>query len=175
MKKDLAIIGGLFMVVAGLVIFGRGFTSSQFAGISPRPESTKSATQNKGVADVTIGTLKISAEVADTADERKKGLSDQDELPISIGMFFVFDKSGSYAIWMKDMRFPIDIIWIDDSQAGEKKLVDIAENAVPEPGKKDEELKRYQPRSQAKYILEVNAGLVKLHNLQIGDKVTFEL
>ena len=175
MKKDLAIIGGLFLVVAILVIFGRGFTSTQFAGISPRPESTKSAAKQKGVAEVTIGSLKISAEVANTTDERKKGLSDRDELPINAAMLFVFDKSGSYGIWMKDMRFPIDIIWIDDLPAGEKKIVDIAENAVPEPDKNDEELKRYQPRSEAKYILEVNAGLSKLHNLQIGDTVTFEL
>lgn len=158
-------------MVAALVIFGRGLTTGQFAGVSPRPESTKSAVKQKGTTDVTIGDLKISAEVADTADERKKGLSNRDELAIEAGMLFVFDESGSYAIWMKDMRFPIDIIWVDES----KRIVDIAESAVPEPGKKDEELKRYRPRPQAKYILEINAGLSKLYNLQIGDAVTFEL
>ena len=171
MKKDVAIIGGLFVVVAALVIFGRGFTSSQFVGISPRPESTKSAAKQKGITDITISDLNVSAEVADTVDKRKKGLSDREELAISSGLLFLFDKSGSYAIWMKDMRFPIDIIWIDES----KKIVDIVENAVPQPGKKDEELKRYQPRSGAKYILEVNAGLVRLHNIQMGDTVNFEL
>ena len=176
LKKDLAIIGGLFVVVAALVIFGRGFTTSQFLGVSPRPESTKSAVKQKGTTDVTIGDLRISAEVADTGDKRKKGLSGRDELAIAAGILFVFDKSGSYAFWMKDMKFPIDIIWIDESSpAGGNKIVDIAENAVPEPDKKDEELKRYQPMAQAKYVLEINAGLVRLHNLQIGDTVGFEL
>lgn len=185
MKKDLAIIGGLFLAVAFLVIFGRQFTSSQFINPAGPGESTRQAAR-KDTTGVAVRDLKIEAILADEADERKEGLSDRDGLPISQGMLFVFDKSDTYAIWMKDMKFPIDIIWIDDSPAhsglspsgsmtGEKKIVDIAQNAVPEPGKDDEELKIYRPKGQAKYVLEINAGLSKLHDLQAGDTVSFEL
>src|SRR3990167_11255116 len=168
MKKDLAIIGGLFLAVAVLVIFGRQFTSSQFISPTGQGEATRQA-QKKDTTSVILGDLKIEATVVDNADERKKGLSEKEDLAISSGMLFVFEKSDSYAIWMKDMKFPIDIIWIDEG----KKIVDIAENAVPEPKKKDDELKIYRPKGPAKHVLELNAGLVKLHNLQIGDTVNF--
>lgn len=171
MKKDLAIIGGLFVAVAALIIFGRGFTTGQFVGVRPQHESTRAAARRGDTADITTRDLKISAQIADTADKRNKGLSGQGDLPITGGMLFVFDKKGAYAIWMKDMKLPIDIIWIDES----KKIVDIAQNALPEPGKKDQELKIYRARGDSKYILEINAGLARLHNLQIGDVVNFEL
>lgn len=179
MKKDLAIIGGLFLAVAGLLIFGKGFTSGQFVQ-SPSQSSTRSAQlfpakSSKGAVEISIRGFAIRALVADTQDERKKGLSGKEDLPIGEGVLFVFDSSDTYAIWMKDMLFPIDIIWVDDAPTGEKRIVDIAPNAVPEPKKKDEELKIYRPRSQAKYVLEINAGLVSLQKLQIGDMVNFEL
>lgn len=177
MKKDLAVIGGLFLVVAVLIIFGRGYSTAQIAGTPKQSSSSASTNQNvqKNETDVTLGDLQIKATIVDTADERKKGLGKRDELPIGDGMLFVFDKSDIYSIWMKDMRFPIDIIWIEDLPAGEKKIVDISENALAEPGKKDNELKVYRPNAQARYILEMNAGLVKLHNLKVGDTVNFEL
>lgn len=170
MKKDLAIIGGLFLAVAFLVIFGRQFTSTQFINPAGPGESTKQAAR-KDTTSVVVKDLKIEAILADEADERKKGLSDRDGLPISQGMLFVFDKSDTYAIWMKDMKIPVDIIWVDQ----DKKVVDIAQNALPEPGKSDEELKIYRPKGPAKYVLEINAGLSKLHNLQVGDVVNFSL
>ena len=67
------------------------------------------------------------------------------------------------------MKFAIDIIWIDEN----KKIVDIATNVPPEPGKKDRELTIYRPGTDAKYILEINAGLSSLNNFQIGDQVEF--
>ena len=170
MKKDLTIIGGLFLLIVVIIVFGRQFTSGSLIGFASPQPATKSASQ-KSTTTVTIGDLNIEAQIASTADKRKKGLSELDELPIANGMLFVFDKVGSYPIWMKDMKFPIDIIWIDDR----KNIVDIAENALPEPGKKDKELKIYKPRADSKYILEINAGLVRLHNLQIGETVSFTL
>lgn len=174
MKKDLAIIGGLFLAVAGLVVFGRQFTSTQFITPSEPSESTRQAV-DKSTTSVTIKDLRIEAILAIDADERKKGLSKRDDLPITQGMLFVFDKSDAWAIWMKDMKFPIDIIWIEESPDRGRKIIDIAPNAVPEPGKDDKELKIYRPQGPAKYVLEINAGLSKLHNLQVGDVVSFEL
>lgn len=168
MKKDLAIIGGLFLVVVGLLIFGQGFSSASFVGLKPTGQMSS---QDKGQVSLSIGSLSVKAQVADTASVRKKGLSERDSLPINSGMLFVFDKSGKWGIWMKGMKFPIDIIWIDDG----KKIVDIAEDAVPEPGKKDSALTVYRPRADSKYVLEINAGLSNLNNLRVGDTVNFEL
>lgn len=176
LKKDLAIVGGLFLLLAFLLIFGKSYTSVGnfgFGGNSATKsaQTAPSSTRTNGKVDIRIKDLRINAVVADTKDKRQKGLSNSDELAIGEGMLFVFEKPDSYAIWMKDMKFPIDIIWIAD----DKKIVDIVQNAVPEPGKKDEELKIYRPKAPAKYILEINAGLSSLNNLQIGDPVNIGL
>ena len=172
MKKDVAVIFGLFVIIIGLLVFGKGFTS---AGLLTQNQAT-SGTQPTGVqqqksVNVTIKGLSVESAVAASPAERKKGLSNRESIPISAGMIFVFEQPGPYAIWMKNMKFAIDIIWIDES----KKIVDIATNVAPEPGKSDKDLTKYMPKSSSKYVLEVNAGLVDLHDIQIGDTVSFQI
>lgn len=168
MKKDLAVIFGLVLVIIIFIIFGRGFSSGQFL----TQTSTDSAqTQKKESTQVTIKDLVIQAKIADEPKEQQAGLSDFSSLSLNEGMLFVFDKSTAHVFWMKNVEFAIDIIWIDE----QKKIVDIASNVPPEPKKSDKKITRYKPKSDAKYVLEINAGLSALHNLQIGDPVSFEL
>ncbi len=175
MKKDLAIIGGLFLVIVVLLVFGRGFTT--IGRLPGQRESTQSAVTNpreqveEGKTRVRVKSLDVTAEIAATDKEKKKGLSERESLPISEGMFFVYDRMAIYTFWMKDVQFPIDIIWIDE----DKKIVYIAQNAQPEPDKNDGELKRYRPSGESQYILEINAGLAAANGLAIGDGVDFEL
>jgi len=164
MKKDLAVIGGLVLVIVVFIIFGRGFSSGQFA----TQTSTESAQTQKGEhAEVKIKTLSVIAKISDEPKERQAGLSDFPSLALNEGMLFIFDKSDRYVFWMKNMEFAIDIIWIDE----QKKIVDIAVNVSPEPNKNEKEL----TKSNAKYVLEINAGLSSLNNLQVGDQASFEL
>ena len=166
MKKDLGIIFGLFLLIVVLLVFGQSYSTIGFITGGQNQSQTR-----KGMTTVSAKTLIVDAEVVSRASDRKEGLSDRESLLLNQGMLFVFENEGSYGIWMKDMKFAIDIIWIDE----DKKIVDIVINAAPQPGKKDKELTIYKPRSDAMYVLEVNAGLVSLHNLQIDDKVNFEL
>lgn len=169
MKKDLALIGGLFLIIVALLVFGQGFTSSGLLNKKPSP---KGATQEASLGEqvnIKIKDLSLKAAVAATSQEHKKGLSGRDGLPLDWSLLFVFGEVKPHVIWMKGMRFAIDIIWIDEN----KKVVDIAESVPPEPSKKDKDLTRYTPRSDSKYILEMNAGLASLHNIQIGDSVEF--
>lgn len=167
MKKDLAIIAGLFLLVIALLVFGQGYSSMSF--LQQNQQGTPSAGALKGTVNVTVKTLNIDAEVAATSNQRKKGLSKREEMPFNQGMLFVFENPGQFGIWMKDMKFALDIIWLDT----DKKIVDLVANVPPETGKKDKDLTIYKPSTDAKYILEINAGLVQLHDLQIGDQVTF--
>ena len=169
MKKDLGIIFGLFLLIIVLLIFGRGFTTGVF--LRPSATSGGQLQPTKGVVTITAKGLTIEVQVAQKPSERKVGLSKKDSLPLNAGMLFVFEEPGKYGIWMKDMKFAIDIIWINE----EKKIVDIASNVAPEPAKKDKELTIYRPQAAAKYILEISAGLARLNNIQIGDQVNFEL
>lgn len=173
MKKDLAIIFGLFLVIVALLAFGgSGLTSVSFVGgRSSQTDNSGPSTRSKDSITIGARTMIIEAKVADKADERKKGLSGLDSLPLNQGMLFVFETKGNYVFWMKDVKFAIDIIWIDEN----KKVVDIAQNVAPEPKKDDNDLTLYRPRAEAMYVLETNAGLSTLHGLQIGDQVSFEL
>lgn len=168
MKKDLTIFAGLFLVVVALVIFGAGYSSISFL---KGQTATGSPTTQKKTTQLSVKTLNITVDIASTADAKRKGLSGRDSLEINRGMLFVFDSSDAWAIWMKDMKFPIDIIWIDEN----KKIVSISPSALQEPGKKDDQLTIYKPSAKARYVLEINAGLSSVNNLQVGDSVNFSL
>ena len=68
---------------------------------------------------------------------------------------------------MKDMNFPIDIIWIAGS-----KVAGFAENAAPQPGARLWELSIYTSPDGVDKVLEVNAGVVAKDNIKVGDTVT---
>lgn len=163
MKKDLGIIIGLALVVVFLLVFGRGFTSTSFL-------STGQQSQKNEVL-VTIKNLQLNAKIVDTVEERKNGLSKIESLPLDQGMLFVFDKTDTYGIWVKDMKFAIDILWVGE----DKTIVDIAENVAPEPDKLDKDLTIYRPKAASRYVLETNAGIVRSNDIQIGDKLDFSL
>ncbi len=173
MKKDLAIIGGLLVLVVAILIFGGGFSSMGFIKNNTN-EGTNSASKSSNLKTdikISVKTLNITAKVAASSNSRSIGLSKIESLPIGEGMLFVFEKRGRYSFWMKDMKFAIDIIWIDEN----KKIVNISNNAVPEPKKADKDLTIYDSSYDAMYVLEINAGLASASNLQIGDPVIFSL
>ena len=105
-------------------------------------------------------------EVADTIVSRTRGLSGRAGLKENEGMLFVFGSPDMHGFWMKDMKFPIDIVWI----RGEK-IVGFAENTMPEPGKSLLNLRVYYSPEPADRVLEIKAGLVEKFGLKIGDTV----
>jgi uncharacterized membrane protein (UPF0127 family) len=130
------------------------------------------ANQTKDRAEITIGNTEIRAEIAKTDVERKIGLSKKESLGDGEGMLFVFpQKNVQPPFWMKDMKFAIDIIWIDD-----EIVVQINENVpVPETGTADEELVFYTANQPVDYVLEVKAGFVEKNNIEKGDSVDLSL
>lgn len=122
--------------------------------------------QSRGeYARVVIGKTIVIAEIADTPQQQQQGLSDRAELSKGTGMLFVFKKPDYYAFWMKDMKFPIDIIWID----ADWSVVDITERLMPESYPST-----VRPEIAAQYVLEVPAGFSDAHYIEIGEKVTAE-
>ncbi|MDR1695889.1 MAG: DUF192 domain-containing protein [Endomicrobium sp.] len=126
-------------------------------------QTAKKAYADGSVIGVEIAGKKFNLAAAATAHAKAKGLSGRDKMP-SDGMIFLFGEPQPLSFWMKDMRFPIDIIWINGG-----KIVSITENAVPEPGVKDEDLKRYFPGSSADTVIELNAGDCGKYKIKAGD------
>ena len=114
---------------------------------------------------VKIGNVTIDAEVADTTLKRIKGLMFRQSLADKNGMLFLFDTDDYHGIWMMNMSFPIDIIWINS----EHKIVDIVKDAQPCriicPV--------YKSKEKTRYVLEVNAGFTDKYSVDIGDSVKF--
>lgn len=116
-------------------------------------------------ATVALGGAVFLAEISEAPEERIRGLSGRESIPVHGGMLFLFDEPGNYAIWMKDMRFPIDIIWIRDG-----RVAHIVKNApAPDPGIPDARLSVYRSDAPADAILEIRAGTVDRLGIKIAD------
>jgi len=103
--------------------------------------------------------------IADTEAERTKGLSGKKYLPLNTAMLFKFDKPDTHGIWMKDMFFPIDIIWLDKNN----EIVNLISNAEPSSYPHV-----FYPPEKALYVLEVRSGLIKDKGLKLGDEILLE-
>ncbi len=105
---------------------------------------------------------------AKSEKDQEIGLSNKDSMPENYGMIFIFNKPGFYPFWMKDMKFPIDIIYIDKN-----KVVQVFDNLQP-PKTPVSSLVIYKPQEPADTVLEINAGLSKKYNIKKGDSVKIE-
>lgn len=103
----------------------------------------------------------IELELATSADQRTRGLMYRSALAENSGMLFVYPQPGNYAIWMKNMQFPLDLIFISERQ----RVVHIADNVPP---CRQSPCPIYRSEQPVKYILEVNAGYAKHHHIQVG-------
>ena len=120
--------------------------------------------QNK-TALVSLGGVNVTASLSTTPDSQSKGLSIKDSLNENEGMLFIFESPQKYSFWMKDMKFPIDIIWIN--QTG--KIVHIEKNLppcvfwLPCPS--------YAPNDDSMYVLEVISNFTNKFDIHVGDSV----
>ena len=118
-------------------------------------------------ATVTINGERFRVDVADTMASRELGLGKREGLPEGGGMLFVFASLSERTFWMRDVSFPIDIIWI----AG-NKVVGFAENTVPHKGESLTKISRYKSPEGVDRVLEVSAGTIKRAGIVVGDDVT---
>ena len=87
--------------------------------------------------------------VSDDFEKRVLGLSNRTNLPEGIdGMLFIFPKSDTHGIWMKDMNFNIDILWLDDNFNVVDQRLNVSPDTYPES---------FTPSAPALYVLELPA------------------
>ena len=119
----------------------------------------------ENITEVKIAGQSIKVELALTPAEQARGLSGRESLKDDEGMLFVFsdqDKNKTHKFWMKDMNFPIDMIWIDK----DKKVIYIKKDARPESYPN-----LFGPDVASQYVLETVSGFADKNNLKIGDGV----
>jgi len=127
--------------------------------VSSPDDSTSSASST-----VQVGGKTVRVTVADTPETRQKGLGGRNGLAPDEGMLFIFPQDGKYGFWMKDMKFPIDMLWL----SGTRRVVYMAQNVSP-----DTYPEVFAPTTPARYVLELPAGYAKAYTVGVGDEVRF--
>jgi uncharacterized membrane protein (UPF0127 family) len=112
--------------------------------------------------------FELTTELAITEAERQLGLMFREKLDPDQGMLLVFEQEGYYSIWMKNMKIPLDILWLDK----DKRIVHI-ERGVPPC--KEEPCPSYRSEIPSMYVLEVKSGEVERNNIKLYDRLDFVL
>jgi uncharacterized membrane protein (UPF0127 family) len=112
------------------------------------------------------GRVAVRVELARSVQEKMRGLSGRADLKSGHGMLFLYERPQPIGIWMKDMRFPLDILWMQDG-----RIVHIERNAPPLPPAGPERVYT----ATGDLVLEVPAGFVGKHKVRVGDAVKVDL
>lgn len=147
MKKNKIILGLLSIVLIALL-----------GGVVYLKKTKESVATDSN--NISLGKCDITIETVATEELRKKGLSNRDALCQNCGMLFLFEKESNYSFWMKDMRFPIDIVWLRNN-----KVVDISRD-ISHQSKSVHTSKELVDK-----VLELNAGEVNRCGIKISDKL----
>jgi uncharacterized protein len=154
MNKVIIVFGLFLVVIAAVALY-------QF--------SNRQNSQIQSQGKVTIGDYSFDVEVAKDPKAQQIGLTKYTSMKDNQGMLFVFDKPDFHSFWMKNMKFPLDIIYIDGDT-----IVFIVENAQP-ADIEEENPTIYKPEAAADKVLEIQKGLVIKYNFKKGDKVKIEI
>ncbi|MBI4122641.1 MAG: DUF192 domain-containing protein [Parcubacteria group bacterium] len=113
---------------------------------------------------IRIGETQLTAYVADTPVLQAKGLGGRESLEPDFGMLFPYAEPAVRNFWMKDMRFPLDVIWIAGGA-----VAGFTEDIPVWSGEGD--YSRFSSFVPADAALEVNAGWVREHGITLGMRV----
>lgn len=111
-----------------------------------------------------IGRAAVQVELATTSAARERGLGGRDRLAPGSGMLFVFPDAAPHAFWMKDMRFSIDMVWLD--AAGRVISIQQAVSPATYPA-------TFDAPAPSRYVLELPAGFAQAYTIERGSEARF--
>lgn len=155
MKKVLLAFGLLLIIIAGILVTQNYLKTNSF-----------SLFKKNSTATIDNHTFKLV--VASSQREKELGLSETKSLPQDQGMIFLFEKPDYYSFWMKNMTFPIDIIYVNKD-----RIVTIRNNVQP-PKSPIENPIIYMPSDPSDKVLEIQAGLSEKYSFKKGDKIKID-
>ena len=163
----LLIVGVVLYLYSGIIIMPSGQESQLQPTILQ--EEIASGKDTYQQVYVTLNDQILIADISATDEQKRTGLTVKDTLAENEAMLFVFQNEAEHIFWMKDMKFPIDIIWIDS----DKSVVDIEHNLPPcNAGLL---CTTYMPDGASLYVLETVGGFAQKYGIVKGTPVEFEL
>jgi len=119
--------------------------------------------------DLTLPSGKIlRVEVMIKDEDRAMGLMFRPSLALDRGMLFLFEQPDFHGIWMKNCKFPIDILWLDETRT----VVHVEHSAAP---CKADPCPVYQPLRKAAWVVELSAGQARREGAVVGSAIRFDL
>ena len=161
MKQVFGLFAVIFILAIGTFIAQKYLQTRDFSNLIGTDTSSKTPT-------ATINNHTFNLEIAKTEAEKEVGLSAKERLDENSGMLFPFESPSYYPFWMKNMKFPIDIIF-----ARNGLIVTIHKNVKP-PASPTEKPPIYNSTEPADTVLEINAGLSEKYKFKVGDVVRLE-
>lgn len=111
----------------------------------------------------------LEMEVADTPEKLLVGLAFRETLPANGGMLYIFESTGQNHVWTKEYRFPVDLMWVDESH----HIVGLKENVV---ACRESECPRYSSSPEAvRYAIQAEAGFIKQEGIILGQELKYTL
>ncbi|AEH36427.1 DUF192 domain-containing protein [Halopiger xanaduensis] len=153
-----ALLAVVLVLLVGVVLVQAGYVSAPWHIDHGEVRVLDDRSEPKAVIDV---------EVADTRQEQYTGLSDHDSLEPGAGMLFVHSSEDDRTYVMREMDFPIDIVFI----GADREITGIEHARAPEPSEDGESL---QYTGRAKWVLEVPRGYANETGMAVGDEVEIE-
>lgn len=151
--RKTSLIVGLFLalVIAGLFWY-------QSVAVAPEVSFTTSV--------VTVGNAQFQVAIADTHEERRRGLGGTEPLPDNAGMLFLFEEPSQHCFWMKDVDYSLDILWVGP----DNKVIAIERDVRP-----DTFPHSFCPEEPASYVLEIRGGQAANQGITVGDELAVNL
>lgn len=109
--------------------------------------------------------VSLRLDYATTTAARERGLSGRADVPEGYGLLFVFPQDGSYGFWMKSMRVPIDIFWLDDKGQVISFEPEVSPATYPHV---------FYPSAPARYVLETTSGFARAHEVSKGSRLKLQ-
>ncbi len=122
--------------------------------------------QHHKTIKLSINKITINALIADTFSKAMIGLMFRQSLLKNTCMLFIFKNSKIHDIWMKNMNFGIDAVWLDKN----KKIINYIENIKP---CKTFICKIYGINEPSKYLIELNSGYIQKNKINKKTSIKF--
>lgn len=120
-----------------------------------------------GTTSIRLGESEFTARIASNEADRRRGLSGTSELPKGRAMLFVYEEDSKPGIWMKDMNYSIDIVWLNSDKVVVDYKDDVSPDTYPEF--------TFKPKETARYVVELPSGTVEEASISIGQTAEFDI
>ena len=138
-------------------------------GMLSMPKDVKLEQAEFPMGVIKIDDITLKVQISDTKPLQTRGLMFQEKLPYDQGMIFVFEDEGVRSMWMLNMQFALDVIWI----GADGKVIHIERNAEPCKSALETMACTFTNgnEKEAKYVLEVTSGFVDKFNITENSKL----